>query len=294
MSLESEVQKLAEASSEQTAVSQDLAQEVAGKMGEIDKKVADSQKKFDDFISGDFDRNVNEATDITICIDPVDGDDANDGSTTAKSIATSDRLSQLTSIGYARVVLLFRRGTTFDLQHQIRAKLSISVNDWTGSDGSPDLPTIKQSVPAYAGLIAPDVNISDAEILTYKAVENETLPEIYKTSFFSSTLRLKCQASKIVINDTQLFHIHDGGSGDNYHRRSFSCYGTGIYILESAPGVIGSRQQFYTRYASAITPAIDLFATSFSINLNGQKDSLRSALGVPDTYVVTNLNLDMT
>lgn len=50
MSLDSEVQALAKATADQVTASQELTQEVAGKMGEIDEKLENKMNEFDEYL----------------------------------------------------------------------------------------------------------------------------------------------------------------------------------------------------------------------------------------------------
>lgn len=50
MSLETEVQELTKATNETTKASQDLSQEVAGKMGEIDSELEAKKREFDEYL----------------------------------------------------------------------------------------------------------------------------------------------------------------------------------------------------------------------------------------------------
>ncbi|MFZ3441135.1 hypothetical protein L2D37_25685 [Vibrio harveyi] len=288
-----ELQEVKKASQEQTAASQAQTAEVAGKMADIDQKVAEAEQQFNDFISGDFNDNVINALTVKVFIDPVDGDDNNDGSTSGKSIKTSARLFELTKHGFNYLKIHLRHGTEFELNHSIVAKVTIEIGHWSANDGAIDRAIVKQGSPYYCSFSAPDIYINNVQLLTYQASENETLPESYKTALFGSKSKIRLIAADLCIYDNQLIHIHDGGSGDSFHRRSISLYQSNIKVFASEAGVVNSRKNIFTRYSAAIAPPVDIFAVSLGLELNGQQATLRSLLGIPDTNVITNLNLDM-
>ncbi len=289
-----ELAKLQNAAQEQTAASNTLSQEVAGKMGEIDQKVADSQKKFDDFVGGDFDLNVNQAKTFRIYIDPLYGNDENDGSSSNKSIQTSTRLNELASLDYDYVRLAVRQGSTFELFHQIKAKHQILVESWNANDGLTDKPIVKQSRADYCGLVAPEIYLNNCQVFTYQASENETMPATYVgRAVFGNAERLKMTFSKVEVYDNQLFHIHNAGSGDSLYRRQISAYYSSINAQASAAGVNGTQKRIFSWYGGKEALPLDLFGLSFGSSLNDEYASFRDFLNMTDTYIVTNINLDM-
>ncbi|WP_215407614.1 hypothetical protein [Vibrio gigantis] len=293
--MDSLLQQAVDASLQQTAASKEMSDEVRGKMGDIDKKVADAEKEFNDFISGDFDINVNQAKGIEVFIDPIDGDDSNSGTSSVDSIKTSLRLNELANLNYDYVRLIVRKGTEFSLEHVINAKREILVEGWAANDGNTNKPIIKQGLVNYSGLIAPDVMISSCQIYTYEANENESLPDVWSTrSFFGSQSRLHLIFSNIEIYDNQLLHIHNGGSGDTYHRRSISLFSCQIKAKPSAQGVVGSHKKVFTFVGGSMAFPLDLFGTQFTVELNGQYATFRELLNMPETYMATNINLDLS
>ncbi|MCG9685130.1 hypothetical protein L1D31_21650 [Vibrio sp. Isolate23] len=96
MSLETEVQELTKASNEQTAASQALSQEVAGKMAEIDAAVAK--------LTGDVTTVINRSMYGSLVVSP-DGSDTNEG-TSESPLATIDKAVSLVPNGATRIIFL--------------------------------------------------------------------------------------------------------------------------------------------------------------------------------------------
>jgi len=180
MSLIEKIEELKNSTAEQTLASQALAQEVAGKIGQINQKLSDAERQFLDFISGDFKRNVNAAKSVAVFVDPLSGDDNNSGLNSASSIKTSSRLKSLLDYEYDIVRIVIRKGTVFDLEHPLRAKDSIFIDSWDAKDAATSRAELRQSVPSQVHLSAPDVRITNAKVSTYRAKINEVLPEVYK------------------------------------------------------------------------------------------------------------------
>lgn len=289
-----ELQEVKKASQEQTAASQAQTAEVAGKMAQIDQKVAEAEKEFNDFISGDFDYNVSNARQIKVYVDPVDGNDANSGSSSAMAIKSSSRLSELVNKSYKIAHIYFRNGTTFVLEHGVSVADRIVIQTWQSSDGVTDKPVIIQGKAQYAYLSALDISITSCLVYTYSALQNEELPEVYAgRAMFGSARKLSLIFSSVFIVDNQLFHVHNAGSGDDFHRCSLSFYNASILAVASESGVAGTKKTIYTFFASPTDFPLDMFAVGFSVDLNGLHATFKDFLSVKVDHIITNINLDL-
>lgn len=292
--LETQVAELIAAAGSQVSSSQELAQEVAGKMGEIDQEVAQAKASFDNFVNGNFPLRVYDARVRRIFVDPLGGDDDNDGFTSAKSVKTfAGVLAKVGNVVYRELTITLRKGQSL----AITGKLIVGVlrlDGWTHSDGITDRPVFYQASASGCNLGADLVWANTVEIHTYEASENEALPLIYNSrALFADQTKLGFISCRVHIYDNQLVHVHDGGSGTVFHRCSISWYVSTLYLHPSASGVTGSAKRIYSRYASLIAFPIDMFAVNLSIELNGEVATFGDAVGVPTTNMLTNINLEM-
>ncbi|MCX8936235.1 hypothetical protein NOL51_24535 [Vibrio parahaemolyticus] len=287
-----ELQEVKKASQEQTAASQAQTAEVAGKMGEINQALAAAQQQFDDFVSGDFDENVGNSRSIIVFIDPLEGSDANNGLTQATAIKTSHRLHELAHKNYSSVSLHLRNGTVFNLEKFLFAKDVISINAYSGSDGSLDKPIFRQAAAFNAYVSAQEIKLISCRAETYAAVSGEELPPVYSgRCMFGHAKLITGIYSEIVITDNQLLHVHSGGSGDDLHRTSLSFFHTTLEAANSADNVTGTQKTVFSWYATTPDYPLDLFGVNFSAVLNGHHATFRDFLSVPATHIITNLTL---
>lgn len=292
--LEEQVSALVSAAGSQTDASQALAAEVAGKMGEIDQEVAQAKAAFENFVNGDFPHRVYSAATRAIYVDPLDGDDGNDGYTSAKSVKTFDGILAIVgSVVYRSLAIMIRRGQSLAITGQLNVGV-LRFEGWTSADNNTDKPIIYQASASYCNLNADSVWANAVEFHTYQASENETLPLVYSSrALFAHDTKIGFISCRVHIYDNQLVHVHDGGSGTAFHRRSISWYVSTLYLHPSASGVTGSVKRIYSRYASLIAFPIDMFAVNLSIELNGEVATFGDAIGVPTTNMLTNINLEM-
>lgn len=291
MSLETEVQKLTQASSEQTTASQKLAQEVAGKVGEINKKVAEAQKQFNDFVGGDFSKNVNDALQLRIYIDPDNGSDDNDGSSEQKAIKSSLKLYMIVNRSvYYRLLISVKSGGILPLEHNIRCSNLIYINSY----GIGDKPLIYQGKSFNSTFGAETVELNGVDVKTYQAAENESITaNIYSNrALFSGVKKLVAKSNSIDICDNQLFHVHNGGSGDSFGLRTISLYNSIMTCNESAAGSSGNLKTVFTFFGGAENYPIDFMVKTFTVNLSNVHASLKSLLGCTGNLLRTNTNLE--
>jgi len=262
---------------------------------DTESRVADAELKLNTLVTSDFQDNVNSAKKIKIFIDPVEGNDTKDGLTLENSIKSSDRLNELVmNVLFDNVEIAIRKGTEFLLMHKIKANHVLTVSSWTGSDGSTNPVIFKQGKSKLSSLTAPDVFLRDTDVFTYAAATNEVLPEIYDDrDFFGENTRVQCFFSELNVIDNQLFHIHSDGSGDNFSRRSMSLFQTKLCALSSEAGVVGTQKKVFTWFSSPDALALDFFARSLTVELNGHHANFKAFLDMPDTNLSTNLNLDI-
>ncbi|MCA8865602.1 MULTISPECIES: hypothetical protein [unclassified Halomonas] len=112
MSLESQITALVSAANK-------LTTEVANKMKGIDQKVDKAESKFKNFIDVDFPKHITSSLERSIYINPIDGNDANDGKSQGEAIRTLSRLTELASpqgFVYKTLNLRFLRGQTYFLE----------------------------------------------------------------------------------------------------------------------------------------------------------------------------------
>lgn len=284
-----------QASVDQTAVSQLLAQEVAGKMGGLDAKSVEAQQKIDSFIGGGFALRVSGVRDITVYVDPVNGDDSLDGSTSALAIKTSEKLNGLVGQSrYDTVTIFLRRGKQFDLKHLISALVRVSIQPWAGIEVAEAKPILRQALAKLCGFSTPELYLYDVECFTYAASENEELPPIYDSrAFLYGCRQLTLLSSDVSVFDNQIFHIHASGSGDHFHRRSISAYFSTLSVLSSSPNVINSEKNIVSWYGSGVVIPFDFFVRNLSIQLNGIHSDLGAFLNVPADELSTNVSLTM-
>lgn len=122
MSLESEVQKLTEASNSQTAASQELTQEVSGKMGEIDSKVNQKMSEMDAKISqatGDIEAAIKGQVDIVLYVDSTDGLAENIGTAINYPLDTIENAFKKILPGTKAVIYLKGEGRRYVLNEKI-------------------------------------------------------------------------------------------------------------------------------------------------------------------------------
>ncbi|KFE94885.1 hypothetical protein [Vibrio parahaemolyticus] len=290
MSLETEVQELTKATNEQTAVSQALAQEVAGKMGDIDKKVSDAEKKFNDFVSGDFDENVGSALTLEVHIDPISGNDTNDGSTSGVAIKSSERLEQIVKqAAYQYVVVRIKSGTELILTKSIVAQYMITIVNY----GDGQRAVLRQGLVSNATLRAEHVRFIGVDTYTYKAAENEAIaqPSYSSRALLGRVYKLTTQNADIHVCDNQLFHYHNGGSGDYFYPIIISLYNTSFVSEPSEAGVTGSIKKAFSYFAGIGPYPVDLFGAVVTVTLNGVHADLQTFLGCSTQNLRTNLTL---
>lgn len=288
MGIETELAKLQASSAEQTAASKSLQEEVSGKIGEINSALSAAQKTFNDFISGDFSRNVNAAKSAIVFIDPIDGDDSNSGLNSANCIKTSSKLKSLLDYDYDFIRISIRKGTVFYLEHFIIARDAIIIDSWDAKDGATNKPEIRQAAPSHVHLSTPRLHVTNVIISTYRAQQNEVLPDIYKRAFLGSNTQVVLMFADVNINDNQLIHIHDGGSGSDFSRKKISYFLSTIRVLDSESGVTGSSKVIFSRYSQFIPQALDLFGRGLTLELNGHHTNLLGLLGIPSDNILTN------
>lgn len=291
MSLETEVQELTKSSNEQTAASQALAQEVAGKMGAIDQKVAAAEKEFQDFISGDFDKNVISSLSVDIYINPENGNDANDGSNSAKAIKSSSRLYDLVSrANYEYVTIRVFAGTELILTNGIRSSSTLTFT-WYGSG---ERPTLRQGSVSYVQLNTLKLRFFDIDVYTYKAVENEAItnPNHQGRALTHAVTELTLRNSELHVCDNHVFHIHNGGSGGYYYPNVISAYAAKFVSEPSAAGVTGAFKKVYEFYSVQTSfPSLDFFGTATVFETNGVHSTPLEFLGISSTFLRTNFTL---
>ena len=295
MTVEQKIADMQQASVEQTQASQALADEVAGKMGEIDAKSAESQQKIDDFIGSDFANRVNGVKDIIVYVDPVFGADTNNGSVENASIKTSERLNEL--VGQSKfdtVKVYLRKGTEFNLMHMIYASIEVRIFSWAGVEPDAARPILRQGKSRQSGFGSPSIFLNGVDCFTYAASEGEQLPDVYDSrALTNGCRRFTLISSNCHVVDNQIFHIHAEGSGDNFHRRSISVYLSSLRVLPSNASVLNSQKKIVSWYGSSIPVPFDFFGRHFSIELNGIHSNLGVFLNVSETSLETNVSLTM-
>jgi len=262
---------------------------------DTNERLEKAENEFAAFIGGDFADAVNGTKDIIVYVDPVDGSDSNNGLSASSSVKTSDKVYELVGGSLFDVVLIYiRKGTEFSLMHIISASVQIKITSWTANDGAVNKPILRQGLPKRSNLNAPNVALSAVEVSTYTAVENEQMPPVYDyRAFFRGVEKLRMISSKVNVVDNQLLHIHSSGSGDSFHRRSISIYGSSISVLPSAVGVIDSVPNIVSWFGTAMAVPFDFFAKTMTLELNGQHANLDELLNVPSDYLSTNVSLTM-
>ncbi|MCG7551575.1 hypothetical protein [Pseudoalteromonas sp. Of7M-16] len=295
MSIEQRIADMEHAAAEQTAASQALSQEVSSKMGVIDSRLSHAQGVFESFVGGEFDLNVYNAGVKSVFVDPLDGNDGNDGSTSTKSVKTFDGiLSVVGSTRYQELTISIRKGQQLAITGQLIVAGVLRVEGWTHSNGETDRPVIYQQQANGCNLYASEIWFNTVEIKTYTATANEVLPQVFShRALFRTDCKVSFVSTHVHICDNQLFHVHDGGAGDKFHRRSISWYMSTLYLQPSHSGVTGTQKRIFSRYTSLISFPIDMFAVNMLVVLNGQVAALRNCIGVPDENILTNINLDM-
>lgn len=286
-----ELQEVKKASQEQTAASQAQTAEVAGKMEEIDRKVAESQKKFDEFVGGDFDSHVADALALIVYVDPVGGNDANEGYSSSIPIRSSSRLYDLVyRLDYQYVYVYVKRDSEFILSNKLKAKMNIILSAY----GDGERPIIRQGLVSYATIFSPLVDFRDVNVYTYQAPENEAItpPKYQSRALLMQGCELRAKNANIHICDNQLFHVHNGGSGDFFSQNKISLSNSEFVSEPSNLGVTGAIKTVYTYFASAAAyPPVDLFGAYVTVKLNGVHANLQDFLACHPTYLRTNLTL---
>ncbi|KAB0300710.1 hypothetical protein F2Z80_16425 [Vibrio fortis] len=123
MGIEQKITDLQRTSAEQTAASQALSQEVAGKMGEIDKKVDESIAQFSAAFPIEFARHTNR----TVYIDPTAGTDTQ-GSKVYQTLKYA-----LNDNSFVQALVIVLRGDVlFNKSYLVTNRyLSINLGGWT-------------------------------------------------------------------------------------------------------------------------------------------------------------------
>lgn len=290
--MDSLLQQAVDASLQQTAASKDISDEVRSKMGDIDEKVSEAEKQFDEFISGDFDNNVINALTIDVYLDPAGGNDGNKGLSSDQPIQSSERLQQLLNspkykYEYANIYIM--AGSDFFLTKGIRANQTLTLRKY----GDGERPVIRQGLLSNVQLSAKEVYLLDVDIHTYKASQNEELiaPSYQGRALFVTATSVTSRNASIYVCDNQLFHIHNGGSGCYFKMFNISFFNTEFVAVPSEIGVTGAYKKAFTYFVGKPSYPLDLFGAAVTVTLNGVHENLQDFLGFNTQNLRTNLTL---
>ncbi|MBE4346711.1 hypothetical protein HJ059_03680 [Vibrio parahaemolyticus] len=136
----------------------ELTQTVASKVGEIDQRMDEAEKEFDDFTTVKFPERVQEAQSVKFFIDPVNGDDNNIGTSTSTSLKTLSTLREKTfqsGVIFSEVSIFFKTGYEYELSGEVYANKQINVLSWGATSSNPGTLVLKQAADPSGWPIQP-------------------------------------------------------------------------------------------------------------------------------------------
>lgn len=306
MSLETQITALVNAANK-------LTSEVANKMKGIDSTLTAAQKKFDEFTGKDFPERVSEARQITLYVDPQNGNDGNTGLSALRAVQTWSKARDITGGSdsvYDRVVIYVRAGTVLPLTTAVHALEELTLRPY-GDAASPGAATklVQESYGSGTAkgrpiqpFRAPFVYINqmgdaDFELHTAEFKDGHEWPEVvegnrdadwmcYAGSMLSNISRFKLRNVKVKLHDMPLSTVYMSGSLGNFASYEI-VLGARCEISGEAPGAASGtfthKPKLLHVYANSRVP-LDIVADRLEL-----AGSLKTAADLFDNLSLENV-----